>query len=189
MRSKNHMAFLLFAVLASAVGITHHPVAQPPAELDGAQHRGVRARTARARTRTVGAGVDRPSKAHPASRSRDRSRYGEHAGVRALAGDHPQRADGDRAQQPHAGRARDGPRGVADDRPHARLHRGRAPVARRCDHRLRHHAAHDPAALPAGRHQPAVPSARVDLRAVRDHARRAARCSRRRAARARRRRS
>ena len=170
------MPFLLFAVLASAVGITAILVAQPAAELDGTQHRGVRARSARARPRTVGApastGRVRP---HPVARSRDRPRYGEHAGLRALAGDHPQRADRDRAQQPHARRARDGTRSVADDRPHARLHRGGAAAARRCDHRLRHHAAHDPAALPTRGHQPALPRARVDLCAVGDHARRATR--------------
>ena len=62
-----------------------------------------------------------------------------------------QRAVGDRPQQPHQRGAGDGPRGVADDRPHARLHHRRAPAARRRHHRLRHHPAHDPAAAAAGR--------------------------------------
>ena len=67
----------------------HHrdPGAQPAAVLDGAQHRGVRARPARARTRTIGAPASTGRvRLHPVSRSRDRPRYGEHAGVRALAG-------------------------------------------------------------------------------------------------------
>ena len=94
---------------------------------------------------------------------------------------HPQRADRHRAQQPHPRRARDGARGVADDRPHARLHRRGPAAARRRDHRLRDHAAHDPAAVPARGRQPPVPRAGADLRAVGDHARRAARGARSRA--------
>ena len=86
----------------------------------------------------------------------------------------PERAVGDRAQQPHRRRAGDGPRGVADDRPHARLHRRRAAAARRRDHRLRHHAAHDPPAAAAGRRQPVQPAACRHLRAVGDHRGRAA---------------
>ena len=97
--------------------------------------------------------------------------------------DHPQRADGHRAQQPHAGRARDGARGVADDRPHARLHRRGAAAARRRDHRLRDHAAHDPAAVPARGRQPALPRPRARS-ACRRRSRTSssARCSKRRAA-------
>ena len=87
----------------------------------------------------------------------------------------PQRAVGDRAQQPHRRRARHGPRGVADDRPHARLHRRGAPAAQGRHHRLRDHAAHDPAAAAAGRRQPVQPAAGRDLRAVGHHRGRAAR--------------
>ena len=49
------MAFLLFAVLASAVGIAAVVFRNRRPSIDGAQHRGVRARPARARTRALGA--------------------------------------------------------------------------------------------------------------------------------------
>ena len=174
------VAFLIFAVLASAVGVAAIVAAQPPADRDGRQHRGVRARPARARSRTHRRGdAEPPSRGRRSgSGPRHRPRYREHARIRASAGHHPERADGHRAQQPHPGRARDGPRGVADDRPHARLHRRGAAAARWRDHRLRHHAAHDPAAVPARRRQPPLPRARADLRAVGDHPRRAARGAR-----------
>ena len=55
------------------------------------------------------------------------------------------------------------------------LHRGRAPVAPRCDHRLRHHPAHDPPPAPAGRCLEVQPTPRRDLRPVSDHRGRTAR--------------
>ena len=70
-------------------------------------------------------------------------------------GHRPQRAVGHRPQQPEPGRPGRGHRGVADDRPHARPHRGRAPAAGRGHHRLRRHPAHDPAGPGAGRACPA----------------------------------
>ncbi len=49
-----------------------------------------------------------------------------------------------------------------------------APAQGRGDHRLRDHPAHDPPPLPAGRGLAPVPGPGAHLRAVRDHARRAA---------------
>ena len=107
-------------------------------------------------------------------RPRHRSRHGQHPGLRPRRGHRPQRAVRHRAQQPHAGRAGHGPRGLADDRPHAGLHRRRATAAQGRHHRLRDHAAHDPAAAAAGRRQPVQPAAGGHLRAVGHHRGRAA---------------
>ena len=59
-------------------------------------------------------------------RPRHRPRHRQHPRLRARAGHRAQRAHRDRAQRAHPRGAGHGPRGVADDRPHARLHRGRA---------------------------------------------------------------
>ncbi len=65
-------------------------------------------------------------------------------------------------------------RGVADDRPHPRVHRGGPPAPRGCDHRLRDHRADDPPPAPSGRCQPVQPSPGADLRPVGHHLGRAA---------------
>ena len=78
----------------------------------------------------VGRGASRTMRPH-VPRPGHRPRHGQHARLRQGKGHRPQRADGDRPRHPEPRGARHRDRRLADDRADARLHRGRAPAARR----------------------------------------------------------
>ena len=172
---RRRVAFLMLAVGAS-VGCRSW-CSQPPSDRSS-QHRGVRA-LAPARAGPPRAGDE----ARLSLRPRDRPRYREHARLRArqriILNEPTVIALNSRTQDVLAmgheawqmiGRT-------------PGLHRRGAAAARRRDHRLRDHAAHDPAAVPARRRQPPA-TARACSSACRRRSRTSssARCSRPRAA-------
>ena len=86
-RSRRPVAFLLFAIAASAIGIVIVLLRNRRPIVDGAQHRRVRARSACAGARVPVAARRGPKSKdrRPASRPRDRPRHRQHARLRARA--------------------------------------------------------------------------------------------------------
>ena len=100
--------------------------------------------TVREVTDDTGSGVTSPrgrTMMRMCPRPRHRPGHRQHPRLRQGEGHRPQRADGGGPRHPVPRGAGHRRRGLADDRPHPGLHRGRAPDAPGRHHRLRYHRA------------------------------------------------
>ena len=158
-----NLLFLLLAVVVAALGITASVVARPIPAVGALRRRRLLGPDGRSGAGPAAARGALTAGARPGDRSGD----GQHAGLRPGGGHRLERALRDRAEQRQPRGVGRRPRRLADDRPHAGPHRGRAAAAGRCHHRLRRHPAHDPPGPRAGGRQSVQPAPGGHLRARR----------------------